>query len=287
MNPNALNDMVINYLVDKMPSNFSDLFVSYYNREGVLVYILKNINLTISNYKKLLKDDPHYIKFIKDAPEEIQFYALNITINAIPQNPTENVLDFLDKNINNLDWKFITSNQILSDNFISIFKSELFTNVSGVSILMKQKLSIDFLKDLTKYTISKSLKNPYFDLSTAQFFTLLVNYQNLSEDFIREFLPYFEEGRWEKISQRQKLSEDFIREFQDKVDWYFISGHQTLSEDFIAEFQDKVHWDVICGTQKLSIDFIRRFKDKIRPYSYTLLRNKINKENLGILFDEI
>ena len=84
--------------------------------------------------------------------------------------------------------------------------------------------------------------------------------QKLSEDFIREFK---DEVNWSIISYYQKLSESFIQEFADKVDWWFISVHQKLSESFIREFKDKVDWYYISKYQKLSEDFIREFKDDV------------------------
>ena len=89
-------------------------------------------------------------------------------------------------------------------------------------------------------------------------------YQQLSEDFIREFK---DKVSWTYISQYQKLSLDFIKEFKDKVDWIYISIYQQLSLEFIREFQDKVNWDCISIYQKLSEDFIREFQDKVNWYS--------------------
>ena len=85
-------------------------------------------------------------------------------------------------------------------------------------------------------------------------------YQNLSEDFIREFQYRV---HWRNISEYQTLSEDFIREFKYKVNWDKISVYQTLSEDFIREFKTVVNWDKISFSQTLSEDFIRKFKAKV------------------------
>jgi hypothetical protein len=89
---------------------------------------------------------------------------------------------------------------------------------------------------------------------------MISEYQKLSEDFIREFRDSVD---WVNVSKYQKLSEDFIREFENKVDWYCISKYQKLSEDLIREFKNKVDWYCISNYQKLSEDFIREFKDKV------------------------
>ena len=85
-------------------------------------------------------------------------------------------------------------------------------------------------------------------------------YQNLSENFIREFQS---EVDWFSISYQQILSEDFIREFQYKVDWENISYKQKLSEDFIREFADEVYWWEISCYQDLSESFRKEFADKL------------------------
>ena len=64
-----------------------------------------------------------------------------------------------------------------------------------------------------------------------------IQYQNLSENFIRRFE---DEVNWNKISKYQKLSEDFIREFKDEVNWIAISKYQNLSIPFLMEFKDEL-----------------------------------------------
>lgn len=47
--------------------------------------------------------------------------------------------------------------------------------------------------------------------------------------------------QWNYISEFQELSEDFIREFKDKVYWHWISKYQKLSENFIREFKHRLY----------------------------------------------
>ena len=50
---------------------------------------------------------------------------------------------------------------------------------------------------------------------------------------------------WKIISPYQNLSEDFIREFKDKVNWFYIVRNQKLSNNFIKEFDlniDENNW---------------------------------------------
>jgi hypothetical protein len=141
------------------------------------------------------------------------------------------------------DWKNISKNQKLSEDFIREFQDKVNWNM----ISIYQKLSEDFIREF------QDKVNWYF----------ISQNQKLSEKFIREFQDKIS---WTNIFCNQKLSEDFIREFQDKVNWYHISCNQTLSENFIREFQDKVNWKNISIYQKLSEDFIREFQDKIDWY---------------------
>lgn len=69
----------------------------------------------------------------------------------------------------------------------------------------------------------------------------MLDYTKFSEDFIREFSQYVD---WVRVSTDMRLSEDFIREFSHKVDWTFISYYQLLSDKFINEFEDKIDWMV-------------------------------------------
>jgi hypothetical protein len=53
---------------------------------------------------------------------------------------------------------------------------------------------------------------------------------------MREFQDYLD---FEGLSYYQQLSEDFIREFQDRVSWKWIA-YNTLSGEFRAEFKDRL-----------------------------------------------
>ena len=62
-----------------------------------------------------------------------------------------------------------------------------------------------------------------------------------SEDKIRSYVLENNCTRleWDFISCYQDLSDDFIREFSDKVHWYGISRHQVLSKKFKYEMHDR------------------------------------------------
>ncbi|GAF92450.1 unnamed protein product, partial [marine sediment metagenome] len=53
------------------------------------------------------------------------------------------------------------------------------------------------------------------------------------------------------VSKYQDLSENFIREFENKVNWDCISLCQDLSLDFIKEFKDKIDREQLIENKKV------------------------------------
>ena len=164
------------------------------------------------------------------------------------------------KSLNDVNWRNISYNKNLSENFIREFQDKVYWRL----ISEYQKLSENFIREFQdKVNWSYISANQKLSDNFIREFQNKVNWYNisirqkLSEDFIREFKDKI---YWYYISEYQKLSEDFIRKFQDKVDWNWISTYQKLSEYFILDFQDKVDWNCISTYQKLSEDFIENFK---------------------------
>ena len=155
----------------------------------------------------------------------------------------------------NIDWKYISANQTLSEDFIREFNNY----VSWSLISRHQKLSENFIsefKDMVGWSnISK--------------------YQNLSLDFIREFKDNID---WNVISKYQKLSEYFISEFKDYVEWEYISEYQILSEKFICEFKDNINWYVILKYQKLNSEFINKFNLTINEDNWLYKSTEFKKQ---------
>ena len=92
---------------------------------------------------------------------------------------------------------------------------------------------------------------------------------------------------WNCISVYQDLSEDFIREFRDKLYWRHMSYYQKLSEDFIWEMIDKININYL-SIENLSLFEIEEFRffynhirdnapfeeDEIIPYINILQKRK-------------
>ena len=131
--------------------------------------------------------------------------------------------------------------------------------------------------------VNELLGTNYKGLITERQWSYISRYQELPEDFIREFKDKVD---WCWISIYQKLSENFIREFKDKVDWFRISIYQKLSENFIREFKDCVNWCCISARQKLSEDFIREFQDKV-DWLWISISQKLSNEFIEEFKDKL
>jgi hypothetical protein len=126
-------------------------------------------------------------------------------------------------------------------------------------------------KELTQEVLDLLPILAKFSGSREKFDEISIDYK-LSEDLIRKYYVPLHKNRLINIFQYQELSEEFIREFQNENYINYISSYQELSEDFIIEFKDKVNWRYISTSQRLSENFIYKNEDKID--FYYLLFNK-------------
>jgi hypothetical protein len=105
-------------------------------------------------------------------------------------------------------------------------------------------------------------------------------YQNLSEDFIREFAN---ELYWDCISVHQVLSESLITDFEFHIrkNELSIIHHQKLSENFLMNTEwIKNYLQDVCVSQVLSEDFIEKFELCELCFDLVLAYQKISKEIL-------
>ena len=149
----------------------------------------------------------------------------------------KDVEKFFDENINKykFDWDIFLKLQKLSESFIEKY----IDNVNWRHISIYQKLSEDFIEKhcdevnwncISRYqTLSEEFIEKYID--KVDWFYISI-YQKLSEEFIEK---YKDKVNWHNISIYQKLSEEFIEKYIDKVDWDRILEYQTLSKKFIIK----------------------------------------------------
>jgi hypothetical protein len=140
--------------------------------------------------------------------------------------------EFIERNSDLVNWRYISEYQKLSEEFIERNKDLVY----WWHISAKQKLSEEFIEQ------NKDLVNWYW----------ISEYQKLSEEFIERNKDLVD---WMNISAFQKLSEEFIERNKDLVYWWHISRYQKLSEEFIERNKDLVDWCWISEYQKLSEEF--------------------------------
>ena len=116
----------------------------------------------------------------------------------------------------NQDWKFISYNYVLSEEFIKEFFDRF--NDSFGTLLTYQKITESFLYSIKDQIIG--IKWSYLSMN------------NLSENFIRDFEDKL---YWFFISKYQKLSKQFIVEFSDKINSYGLSLNDNFSDE-LKEF---------------------------------------------------
>ena len=144
------------------------------------------------------------------------------------------------KNIKGLNWKEISCESGLTEEFIEKFQDR----VDWANISIYQRLSEEFIEKFR---------------DRVDWWYISAN-QRLSESFIEKFQDRVD---WANISRHQRLSEEFMEKFQDRVNWGYISANQRLSESFIEKFQDRVDWANISIHQRLSEEFMEKFRDRI------------------------
>ena len=132
-----------------------------------------------------------------------------------------------------------------------------------IELLDYNKINISTAEDL-----DKSIKERGFFVSP-----LCQNAYNVqfSEDFLREYAPYFNDHAWKVICEYQKLSENFMRDFEDQVNWYKISVYQKLSEEFMEEFKDNLGAFEIFVNQDISFEFLREHFDVAKGFARDIL----------------
>jgi len=137
----------------------------------------------------------------------------------------------------NINFDFVTSEYILSDDFIRKYQDDLkWTKVSW------------------SQPLSESIIREFQDKVN---WTLITSEQKISENFIREFSH---KVNWNYLSWAQKLSEDFIEEFADKVNWLRISAYQELSEEFIENNLERLDIIKLAESRSLSDEFCKKHK---------------------------
>lgn len=157
--------------------------------------------------------------------------------------------------------------------------------VDGGDIIKCDLVNIKYTEDELN-ELYKKYDGKYKNIFLQHCFKL----QNLSEDFIENYIDTFDEDTICEMFGYKKLSENFIEKYSEKYSeriWSQIFHFQNLSENFIDKNEDKIKddiFDFITYTQKnLSENFIKKYSDKIN-WIYMIKNNSLStkfiEENL-------
>jgi len=146
--------------------------------------------------------------------------------------------DFLEENVEKIDWKNVCRNQVLTEDFMKKYASKINWNY----ISQYQKLSEEFM-DYYKEMLNWSY---------------LCMHQKLSEDFMAEHTDKLD---WTDASQHQLMTEKFIEEHKGKVSWMNICKYKNLSSAFLEKHYDSIHMQHTTQFQNLDQSFIDKHYD--------------------------
>lgn len=161
--------------------------------------------------------------------------------------------DFIENNLDKIDWHYV---------------------------LLRQKLSENFLRKHLN-TIINSSKTTTFNC-----FYTMVAWQRLSEDFLEELIVYpeFKNNCFVTISYRQKLSEAFMTKYKDKLCWDGLCLKQKMSESFLNNHINHLNMKIVSRHQKLSPEFLAHHLDKL-DIALLLKNKKLSSEAKKVLID--
>lgn len=155
--------------------------------------------------------------------------------------------DFIEKHINNEDFKAIKRRELIHSNTLNSLCSLLDCDVSNI-VESDDKTSAGVLSE---EDIDSFLKIEY-NIDWA----FLCQHAMMDEYFMRVFRHQL---HWGIISEYQRLSEEFIYDFQKRVDWKKIARYQRLSEGAISDFSKNFDWhEDLAKNPHISDDFKRQ-----------------------------
>ena len=98
---------------------------------------------------------------------------------------------------------------------------------------------------LKKKILSEEFIERHYDMTRMAESQEIMYNQNVSQEFVEVYLPYFGEDELSTMSNSVTLDEGFMRRHADKLDWEGVSTMQEFSEEFFWEF---------CG--RLSLEYM-------------------------------
>lgn len=131
----------------------------------------------------------------------------------------------------------------------------LMGNISLFSVILaNNRVSEQLIEEMNTLSITQIWTSGRLD------WTIVIETQKLSENFIKRYCKFFDKRIWSSLSCFQKLSEKFIEAHEKELNWKNISMFQELSDDFIIKWRHKLDMDAISKYQVLSEDIIWRYR---------------------------
>lgn len=191
------------------------------------------------------------VTHVRNHPEDHKIFSWNWLLmnRTVPE-------EFIREFLHYFDWKVISKIPNLSDKFLYDFHDKIiwdlyllyndqrsfspdliiFLQMKGY---MNQEL-IDLLLYGSEKYIAKEARILISKNSGHLFpWDWLIMNRVISEDFIREFIEYFD---WFSISRINYLSDQFLFDYHDKIKWYIYlrrNNPKTFSADLVVFLQIK------------------------------------------------
>jgi len=104
---------------------------------------------------------------------------------------------------------------------------------------------------LKKKILSEEFIERHYDMTRMAESQEIMYNQNVSQEFVEGYLPYFGEDELSTMSNSVTLDEDFMRRHADKLDWEAVSTMQEFSEEFFWEFCERMDLEDISQNENL------------------------------------
>jgi len=206
---------------------------------------------------------------------------IDIIVNYIGyNNKIKFNCDFLEENIDNLNWIELTKNKYIPFNFLSKYQDY----ISWEFFCYRQDIPISFISD--------HLNEINWDHS------------DFPEEFIEEIMKTKNEKKlnWNIISQSKNISVDFYEKYINKLNWYLICENETIPYTFFEKYSrhpiyykridyinlsenpnipllffennlNYIDWDSLTAHKNLSVEFIEKYNHLYWDFSQ-LSRNE-------------
>lgn len=228
---------------------------------------------------------------------------INIIAGYIGYNPyIDFECDFLERNLLNLDWNLISSNNCIPYSFLKKYKDKIVWE--KFSLYRIDKIPFEFIEKITQeqldnhvlefvdlynydipdYFLEKNIKLITWSsislrcrhkeflkkhIDKINFIELSCN-SNLDDDFFEKLIKngYSDELNWEYLSGNICLTEKFYEKRLNRLDWNKIAKNNNISKEFFEKYFYNIEWNfvLLCSNKNLPLEMIDEclinFKDK-------------------------